>query len=211
MSVLRRSPRPAEGFDAGALSLRQRLSLMIGTGLAAETLVKMDDADIHHDFLLRNGVRAPLLKAGKVSVAQLQARGVASTEHLRALEYNTLDLLDGAFCAECVAAFGANEVLKTFFTTSGDAVALAGSPAVEQLGLDVGVLLGMCCGAPEAARAVLAQSTPRGAALTGVAPETLLDSGLRSATLRELGYDAAAVRAQTRASPREIETLGFVS
>ena len=106
MSVLRRSPRPAEGFDAGALSLRQRLSLMIGTGLAAETLVKMDDADIHHDFLLRNGVRAPLLKAGKVSVAQLQARGVASTEHLRALEYNTLDLLDGAFCAECVAAFG---------------------------------------------------------------------------------------------------------
>ena len=93
--------------------------------------------------------------------------------------------------------------------TASDAVAVSGSLAVSLLGLDLGTLLVMCAGSPTDAYAVLEQSKPRGQVLHGVAAETLLDTGLRSQALTSLGYTALSVAAQTRATPAELEYLGF--
>ena len=212
---MRRRADPTDGTppsvpDPGReLSVRQRLALVLGTGIAAETVVDMDDARIDYDFLLANGVRAPLLKAAKITPVQLKARGVASPSQFRSLDFCTLDLIDGAFCASCVAAYGADALLTEFLTTPQDAVALAGSPAVDQLGLDIGMLLVVCCGAPDMAAEVLLQTQPRGGCLHGVAPVTLLDTGLRAKRLGELGFTAEALSAQTRASVLELDKLGF--
>ena len=207
MSAQRRdAPAPA---PVGQLSLRQRLALVVGTTVSAETVVAMDDADIHRDFLMAHGIRAPLLKAAKITPVQLKARGVATARDFHALEFTALDLVDGAFCAACVAAYGADELLAEFLVTPNDAVALAGSAAMHQLGLDVGTLLVLCAGAPGMAAEVVAQTPPRGANLTGVAPETLLDSGLRAKQLRELGFTPEALVAQTRADAVHLEKLGF--
>ena len=157
MSMCRRTEHDAATDSAEPnrqLSLRQRLALVIGTGISDEAVVEMEDEQINYDFLLRNGVRAPLLKAAKITPVQLKARGVVSPAQFKALDFCTLDLVDGAFCASCVAAYGANELLAEFLTTPQDAVALAGSAAVDQLGLDVGTMLVMCSGAPEMAAEV---------------------------------------------------------
>lgn len=191
------------------LSVRQRLALVIGTGISAEAVVEMDDALIDYDFLLANGVRAPLLKAAKITPVQLKACGVASPSQFRSLDFCTLDLVDGAFCASCVAAYGAEALLTEFLTSPQDAIALAGSPAIDQLGLDVGTLLVVCCGSPDMAAEVLLQTHPRGRCLHGVAPETILDTGLRAKRLRELGFTAESLSAQTRASVVELDKLGF--
>jgi len=201
--------QPAGADPGRPLSVRQRLSLVVGTGISAETAIDMDDAKIDYEFLLSNGVRAPLLKAAKIMPVQLKARGATSPSHFKALEFSTLDLVDAAFCASCVAAYGANDLLDEFLTTPQDAVALAGSPAVDQLGLDVGTLLVLCCGAPDMAAEVLLQMQPRGACLAGVAPETLLDTGLRAKRLNELGFNAEALSRQTQASIVDLDKLGF--
>tara|TARA_B110000305_G_scaffold108098_1_gene121675 strand:- start:95 stop:733 length:639 start_codon:yes stop_codon:yes gene_type:complete len=191
------------------LSIRQRLALIIQTGVAAETIVDMPDAEIDYDFLLSNGVRAPLLKAAKITPVQLKARGVQTASAFKNLDFTTLYLVDGAFCASCVAAYGADELLAEFLITPQDAVALAGSSAMQQLGIDLGTLLIVCCGSPELAYEVVAQTPPRGNCLRGVAPETLLDTGLRAKTLRQLGYTAETVSAQTRATVGDLDKLGF--
>lgn len=204
-----RASRPVVVDKGRPLSTRQRLALVVGTGIAAEVAVDMEDAGIDYDFLLSNGVRAPLLKAAKITPVQLKARGVATPSRFRALDFTTLDLVDGAFCASCVAAFGANELLNEFLTTPQDAVTLAGSAAIDQLGLDVGTLLVVCCGAPDMAAEVLLQTQPRGACLTGVAPETILDTGLRAKRLKELGFTAEALSRQTHASVVDLDKLGY--
>ena len=191
------------------LTLRQRLALVVGTGVAAEAVVAMADDEFDFDFFLANGVRAPLLKAAKITPAQLKDRGVRTVAQFRALEYGVLDLVDGAFCAACVAAYGADELLGEFLLTPNDAVVLAGSPAVHALGLDLGVLLVLCAGAPEMAAEVVAQTPPRGACLVGVAPDTLLDTGLRAGKLRELGFTPQALAEQTRASVLHLSKFGF--
>lgn len=194
---------------ARALTLRQRLALVVGTGVAAEAVVAMDDAEFDFDFFLANGIRAPLLKAARIAPAQLKHRGVRSAAQFRALEYGALDLVDGAFCAACVAAFGADELLGEFVGTPNDAVVLAGSPAVQALGLDLGMLLVLCAGAPEMAAEVIAQTPPRGACLVGVAPDTLLDTGLRARKLRDLGFTPQALAEQTRVSVLHLSKFGF--
>ena len=102
-----------------------------------------------------------------------------------------------------------DDLIAEFLTTASDAVVLAGSPAVHQLGLDVGTLLVMCAQQPRMAFEVLAQTTPRGACLSGVAPQTLLETGLTVRQLRELGYTREALAAQTCAGDVELGALGF--
>ena len=191
------------------LVMRQRLALVIGTGLTAERAMAMDDAELNYQFFLDSNVRAPLLKAARISPTQLKARGVRTARQFRALEFSALDLVDGPFCAACVAAYGADDLIAEFLTTASDAVVLAGSPAVHQLGLDVGTLLVMCAQQPRMAFEVLAQTTPRGACLSGVAPQTLLETGLTVRQLRDLGYTREALAAQTCAGDVELGALGF--
>ena len=197
---------PAEA----ALSLRQRVSLVIGTSLTAEAVVAMPDEAIHHAFFVEHRIGAPLLRAAGISVAQLKARGTDSAEKLAALGFSSLHLTDESFCTECVAAYGADAVLAQFFVSPSDAIVLAGSPAVELLGLDVGTLLLLCADRPSPAREVLLQCAPYGGArLRGVPPQTLIETGLTAPELLKLGLDAEAVRQQTLASPADLYALGF--
>ena len=197
---------PAEA----ALSLRQRVSMVIGTSLTAEAVVGMPDEAIHHAFFVEHGIGAPLLRAAGIGVAQLKARGTDSAEKLAALGFSSLHLTEESFCAECVAAYGADAVLAQFFVSPSDAIVLAGSPAMELLGLDVGTLLLLCADRPSPAREVLLQCAPYGGArLRGVPPQTLIETGLTAPELLKLGLDAEAVRAQTLASPADLYALGF--
>ena len=56
------------------LSTRQKLALVVGTSLKAETLCEMADEAIDYDFLKAHDVSATVLKAAKFSVAQLKQR-----------------------------------------------------------------------------------------------------------------------------------------
>ena len=191
------------------LSTRQKLALVVGTSLKAEALCEMADEAIDYDFLKANGVPAPVLKAANFSVAQLKQRGVDTPGKLAALGFSTLHLLDPAFCTECVDTYGADGVLTEFFVSANDAVLLAGSEAMTTLGLDVGLLLLLCAGQPRAAKEVLSQCQPKSEALRGVPPLTLIETGLNATQLSLLGFTAAAVREQTRASAEQLHTLGF--
>ena len=207
---LRGGAADSETRGGAALSLRQRLALILPTGVSAEAIVAMPDAEIDYAFLLSHGVRAPLLKAAKITPVQLKARGVKTVSAFKTLDFGTLDMVDGAFCASCVAAYGADELLAEFLRTPQHAIALAGTAATQQLlGIDLGTLLVVCCAAPGPAYEVLAQTRPRGQCLRGVAPETLLDTGLRAKALRRLGYTPEAVCAQTRATVGDLDRLGF--
>ena len=135
--------------------------------------------------------------------------GVNAAIVLRELGFDALDLNDPALCSSAVAAFGADAVTKAFLIDPGDAVALAGSVAVFHLQLNVERLLQTCSGSPEQAKAVLQQSEPKGGALCGVSPTTLLDSGLRAPTLISLGYYEDSVRSQTDADATQLRKLGF--
>lgn len=191
------------------LTPRQRLAMTIGSGIQPPQILEMNDSDIHYEFLLSNGITAPLLKAAKILPVQLKARGVKTPSEFRALDFSTLDLVDGAFCASCVAAYGAEDLLGEFLQTAKDAVVLAGSPAIGQLNLDLGTLLVLCYGEPEFAADVIEQTQPRGESLVGVAPATLLDTGIRAKALRQLGFDAQKVCEQTQASVADLDKLGF--
>lgn len=191
------------------LTTRQRMALIINTSLTASDIASMEDSEINFKFFMDHGIRGPLLRAARITPVQLKARGVETARDFHALDFNALDLTDGGFCAASVSAFGADELLQEFLVTPNDAVALAGTPAVDQLGLDVGVLLVLCAGAPEMAKEVISQTLPRGACLHGVAPETLLDTGLQAGTLKTLGFNPATLREQTRCSFDHLTQLGF--
>jgi hypothetical protein len=193
------------------LTTRQKLALVVGTSLKAETLCDMDDGAIDYDFLKTNEVPVAVLKASNISVSQLKQRGADSTQKLAALGFTTMHLLDPTFCAECLDNYGADNVLAEFFVSANDAVILAGSKAVTALGLDVGLLLLLCSDQPRAAKEVLRQCHPKGAVLKGVPPLTLIETGLNATQLSQLGFTAAAVREQTRASSQELQELGFNS
>ena len=205
------------GVGAGAqpacgvvkLTARQRVTLVTNTSTSHEAAMAMDDAELDFSFFVTTGVSARNLRAAKLTPRMLEQRGAKTARHLRQLGYDALDLSDGQFCSNCVAIYGATDLLSEFLITPADAVSLAGSPATRQLGLDVGTLLVVCAGAPEEARSVLEQTLPRGGALVGVAPSTLLDTGLRGGALTRLGYTPSAVCAQTMASASDLELLGF--
>lgn len=204
MSVVR-----SEAATASVLTPRQRALIVAGTCTTVEAAVAMRDEDFHLDFFLSTGIGSRNLRAAKLTPVMLHQRGVTTPRQLRQLGYDALDLADGQFCSNCVAVYGAVGMLNEFLLTPADAVSLAGSPAVRQLGLDVGTLLVMCAGAPSEAEAVIAQTPPRGGALTGVAAATLLDTGLRGGALTRLGYPASVVCSQTLATASELEALGF--
>ena len=159
--------------------------------------------------MMANGIRSKNLIVAKMTAPMLKARGAASARDLRMLEFDSLHLTEAGFCAGCISAFGAEEIVREFLITPGDAVSVAGSPAMHQLGLDIGTLLVLCAGSPTEAAAVIVQSLPRGGCLKGVAPVTLLDTGLRSQTLRELGYSPETLHEQTLCSRSDIQKLGF--
>lgn len=209
MSVSRSADPPDGGPRRGALTPRQRLALIADSALAPQEALTMDDAAFDFAFLQAHGIEAKHVRAARLNPMQLKSRGVRAARDLRALDFNALDLTDPSWCASAIAAFGATDVTNEFILTSNDAVAVSGTGAVHQLGLDVPTLLLLCAGAPVEAASVLALAQPRSQCLRGVPPATLLDCGVRAKALRELGFEAHDVTAHTRASVDQLEALGF--
>ena len=191
------------------LTRRQRIALVHASGMSTDEVLNMEDAGFDLPFFQANNVKAESFRAAGLTPIQLKARGVGDAQTLRALEFNALDLVDSSWCASAISAFGADRVVAEFVLTSQDAVVLAGTGAMHQLGLDIATLLLLCSGVPRAANAVLQLAQPRSQCLQGVAPATLSDAGIRAEHLRALGLDAAAVARQTRASAEQLNELGF--
>ncbi len=192
-----------------ALTARQRLALVIGGKLTAQEALSASDADLDHAFFLRHGVDATTLTSVGIGPRQLKRRGAADPARLCALGFGAIDLCDASFCTDAVAAYGADAVVAAFVSRPADALLLAGTSAAEQLGLDMGTLLGMCKGDPGLAHQVLLQARSRTQGLAGVAPLTLLETGLRKSQLGALGYGRNDVARQTRATEAQLRELGF--
>jgi hypothetical protein len=186
-------------------TLRQRVALVLEASVTAETLVAMPDADIHHAFLMEQGISPTLLRAAQVTPLQLKVHGTRTTADLAALGFSTLHLLDEEWREDAIAAYGAPALLDEFLATSNDAVVLAGSEAVERLGINLGLLLLLCASQPGAAREVLAQYQHA----RRVPPETLLETGLRAEDLAALGLSKARLRQDTLATDAQLSLLGF--
>ena len=92
-------------------TLRQRVALVLEASVTAETLVAMPDADIHHAFLMDQGVSPTLLRAAQVTPLQLKAHGTRTTADLSALGFTALHLLDEEWCEDAIAAYGAPALL----------------------------------------------------------------------------------------------------
>ena len=210
MSVVRTvDDEPPPRAQATELTTRQRLALVVGGALTPQEVLSAEDAALDFAYFVKHKIGSEALASVEIGPLQLKQRGATTPAQLRELGYETLDLCEAAFCAEAVAAFGADALVEEFLATPNDALLLAGTSAVEQLGLDVGTLLCMCDGDFGLAYQVLLQCKPRGQCLVGVAPLTLLESGLRKTQLISLGYARASIVEQTRASDDELVALGF--
>ena len=186
-------------------TLRQRVALVLESSDTAETIVAMPDAAINHDWLMAQRISPTLLRAANMTPLQLKAHGTRTAADLSALGFTTLHLLDEDWCEDALSAYGAPALLDEFLSTSNDAVVLAGSGAVERLGINLGLLLLLCANQPGAAREVLAhyQHARR------VPPETLLETGIRAPDLVALGITEKRLRADTLATDAQLALLGF--
>ena len=191
------------------LTPRQKLALA-RRAVVPESILATDDNEINNAFLSRHGISATNIRSSGLLPLGLRHRGVADATALRTLGFDAIDLNDASFCASSISAFGADDVTRSFILTAGDAVAIAGSTAVMQLGVTAQKLLEACAGAPVQAKSVVQQMEPRGGALRGVDMRVILDSGLRAQTLCALGYSADSLREQTTmCTDRELRLLGF--
>ena len=199
--------------SVGPLSLRQKLTFAVGAPskhLSAEAVAQLPDETFDYGWFREHEIDSKLLRVAGVGVAQLRRRGVDTVHKLALLGFSALHLVDANFCTECVEAYGAESTLGEFLATHGDAIVLAGTSAVAQLGLDVGMLLLMCANRPNAARDVLLQCKPRGECLKNVPALTLIETGLHATQLAKLGFDCAGIREQTRATTDQLVDLGFL-
>jgi hypothetical protein len=192
--------------QATELTMRQRMALVLETSITAEKIVEMADAEIDHAFLLQQGISPTLLRAAAVTPLQLKARGTVTPAQLAELGFHAMHLLDEEWCDDAVAAYGASALLDEFLCTGNDAVVLAGSSALDKLGINLGLLLLLCSNHPGAAREVVAQHQH----LRRVPPETLIETGLRAPDLVPLGHTAARVKADTLATNLQLSLLGFL-
>ena len=197
---------PPEVSVSMELSMKQRMALVLETSLTAEQLVGMPDEDINHDFLVKEQVSPTLLRAAGITPLQLKHRGTRTTAQLAELGFVTLHLLDAEWCRDAVAAYGATALLETFLACPNDAVILANSSAVGQLGINLGVLLLVCAEQPSAAREVLAQCK----SLKRVPAQTLLETRLGAKDLQALGFKKEQVQRDTMATALDMGKMGFL-
>tara|TARA_B100000575_G_scaffold56054_1_gene42131 strand:- start:3246 stop:3839 length:594 start_codon:yes stop_codon:yes gene_type:complete len=190
------------------LTLKQRLALFSGTGIAAETIVSKPMSEFTFDFLIQNGVRAINISTAGLRPLALRDLGVESARQLKQLGFDSLHLVDPVFAEDACAAYGSDQVVQTFLCDAHDAVALAGTEIVSLLGIKMQTLLELCAGLPTEAQAVLQQTTST-RPLSGVSGTTLLDTGLRATQLSALKIDPEHVRALTFERASDFNKFGF--
>lgn len=191
------------------LTTRQKIAMFHGTGVTASDALSMDDEDITFDLMIRNGVKPVNLMAAGVRVTTLKRHGVAEASQLRRLGFDALHLVDPEWCADASAAYGASNVISAFLVSPQDAVALSGSEAVRTLNVTVDALLEVCAGAPTEAVSVL-QQVADASPLKGVRPSVLLDTGMRSQQLKQLGYGLMTLKEMEGVTTEQIRKLGFM-
>ena len=186
----------------------QRLFLLHVTTISAEDVLSIDDSAFDYDFLKKYTIKIENLVAAGLGPKKLKNMVVSSAHELRSLGFDALHMTDPKFAAEAMGCYGSEEVIDAFLTNASDAVALAGSDAVDILGVITTDLLKACAGAPTEGYAVLQQLRP-GLSLEGVNASVILDSGLRASSLQELGYSLTAMVKQTNATSNELSKLGY--
>tara|TARA_B110001452_G_C15214872_1_gene421347 strand:+ start:1205 stop:1720 length:516 start_codon:yes stop_codon:yes gene_type:complete len=169
----------------------------------------MEDEDITFDLMIRNGVKPVNLLATGVRVTTLKRYGVTEASQLRRLGFDALHLVNPEWCADASAAYGASNVISAFLVSPQDAVALSGSEAVITLNITVDALLQACAGAPTEAVSVLKQVV-EASPLKGVRSSVLLDTGVRSQQLKQLGYGLMTLKEMEGATTEQIQKLGFM-
>jgi hypothetical protein len=165
--------------------------------------------EITFESLVASTTTPETIRASKLTISMLKELGMESCLLARQLGFDAMDLADGPFAADALAAFGRDAVVDAFLGEAGDAVCLAGSAAATILKISVEELLQRCVAAPEEAAAVLQQQVPRALALSGVGALTLLDTGLRAPQLIRIGIDRVIVEKLTGARGTQLELLGF--
>lgn len=198
-----RPPVPEETFSA-----KMRLCLFHNTECTAEEALALDEKNITAELLVAKGVKASNMATAGVGPRLLKQMGVEDCSSLRKLGFDSLYLADTKFVSEANGAFGSKDVIHAFLAGASDAVAIAGTEAVDILGIHAQDLLAACAGAPTEAQAVL-QQLPPGVSLTGVQANVLLDTGIRKQGLAELGYSLTSVASQTSATAQQLSKLGF--
>ena len=194
---------PADG-----ISTRQKLTLFHGTALTAEAALSTPDDQITFEMMLSNGVKALNIVTAGIRPMTMKQHGVTTASQMRRLGFDALHLVDSNLCTEANAAFGAADVVAAFLVSPQDAVALAGSDATKTLNISVQQLLEVCAGAPTEAVSVLQQVTDE-KPLQGVSASVLLDTGLRAAQLKQLGYNIASLGQLAGADGNALAKLGF--
>ncbi len=167
----------------------------------------MPSESINFELLVRAGATALNATAAGVGFLKLKEMGMATPGLARGFGFDSLHLVDPVFCAEAVAAWGAQSVVDTFLVEARDAVALASPDAMEALGLTPPRLLEACAGAPAEAKAVVEQLGLD--CLKGLSVTKLLDTGLRAEQLKQLGLGLGFVVTHMRGNRHTIEKLGF--
>jgi hypothetical protein len=209
VSIVRVCDMSVRKEPSDGLSARQKLTLFHGTGVTASEALSLDDENVTFDFMIRNGVKPVNITAAGVRVTTLKRHGVAEASQLRRLGFDALHLVDPEWCADASAAYGASNVISAFLVSPHDAVALSGSEAVKTLNITVDALLEACAGAPLEAVSVLKQVTDTHP-LKGVRSIVLLDTGMRSQQLKQLGYGLLTLKELDGATTEQIRKLGFM-
>ncbi|MEK9933950.1 MAG: hypothetical protein VW555_04495 [Luminiphilus sp.] len=192
-----------------ALSAKQRLALFHNTSISAEKAIGMPESEMTFDVFISSGVRALNISSAGIGPHALKTRfDVKTASQLRRLGFDSLHLVDPAFATEANAAFGAEAITNAFLDAPQDAVAVAGSQALETLNVSLTTLLEYCAGAPHEAFAVLEQTTDH-ETLTTVPIRVLLDTGLRAPKLRELGITIPLASRMVGADAASLAKLGF--
>lgn len=194
--------------ERSELDLKQRMTLFNGTGVSVEVVVSKPVEELTFEFFVGNGVRALNILTAGIRPLALQSFGVHTATQLRQLGFDALYLNDPIFAEEACAAYGSEDVVKTFLCTANDAVALSGSDAVTVLNVSLQQLLELCAGMPTEANAVL-QQTRQPISLLGVKGATLLDTGLRAPQLTALGISAVQVRVLNYERVTDFAKFGF--
>lgn len=200
---MRRHERCDEVFTA-----KMRLCLFHNTDLSAEQALVLSEEEITAQYLRENGVHASNIATAGIGPKLLKQIGFSNCMSLRQIGFDSLYLTDRKFAVELNAAYGSVDVTRTFLAGASDAVAIAGSEAVDILGIHTQDLLAVCAGAPTEAHAVL-QQLPLGVSLKGVDPTVLLDAGIRKQALSEVGYSLSSVISQTSANGQQLLKMGF--
>ena len=200
--------RASETMTTEPVTPRIKLALFRGC-LAPSEALALDTDVITFQCLQSYGVTAQNIRSTGMGPKQLKRLGCQTAYEMRSLGFDALDLVNPPFCAAMIDAFGAEEVRKAFLVSAGDAVCIAGSPAMHQLDIKPAMLLEATAGSPTHAHAVLQQIQPRGAALFGCDAHVVLDTGLRASQLSGLGYFAKNLQDQLRATSDDLAKLGF--